>query len=92
MREELGDLLLLVLFHAKIAEREGVFDIADVMQQLEKKLRRRHPHVFGKHARLISPEDVVTLWNVVKMREKKSKKSRGEKKSAHPGARTTRLS
>ena len=48
MVEELGDLLLQVLFHSQIKKDEGSFDINNVMENLKEKLIRRHPHVFGK--------------------------------------------
>src|ERR1700738_1582211 len=50
LREELGDLLLQVVFHARMAQERGVFEFADVVEAITEKLIRRHPHVFG-HAR-----------------------------------------
>ena len=50
LKDELGDLLLQVLFYAQMAKDEGYFDIADVAQGLTSKLVRRHPHVFGEDA------------------------------------------
>src|SRR5580765_9093517 len=47
LREELGDLLLQVVFHARMAEEQGVFDFGDVVEAITTKLIRRHPHVFG---------------------------------------------
>ncbi|MEK7205303.1 MAG: MazG nucleotide pyrophosphohydrolase domain-containing protein, partial [candidate division NC10 bacterium] len=47
LREELGDLILQVVFHAQMAEEAGAFSIADVLATINDKLRRRHPHVFG---------------------------------------------
>src|SRR5438046_5062036 len=47
LREELGDLLLQVVFHARMAEEQGVFDFGSVVEAITKKLVRRHPHVFG---------------------------------------------
>jgi len=47
MKEELGDILLQVMFHSQLASKEGRFDIEDVIDVLIKKLKRRHPHVFG---------------------------------------------
>jgi uncharacterized protein YabN with tetrapyrrole methylase and pyrophosphatase domain len=69
MKEELGDLFLLVLFHAKIAEREETFTLSDVMDCLEKKLRRRHPHVFGDR-KADSPEEVKEIWKEMKKKER----------------------
>src|ERR1041384_6247607 len=48
LREELGDLLLQVVFHARMAEEQGAFDFGDVVQAITEKLLRRHPHVFGE--------------------------------------------
>src|SRR5213595_4072020 len=48
LREELGDLLLQVVFHARMAQEQGAFDFADVVESLTAKLVRRHPHVFGE--------------------------------------------
>jgi len=69
LREELGDLLLQIIFHARIAEEAGRFTINDVVRDLSKKLTRRHPHVFGK-AKLRTAEDVVAKWDELKKREK----------------------
>src|SRR3989454_5809335 len=49
-REELGDLLLLIVMHAEIAQEAGRFNIANVLSDVTEKLVRRHPHVFGKSA------------------------------------------
>lgn len=72
LKDELGDLLMQVIFYAQIASEEGHFDFNDVAQGLNEKLIRRHPHVFGdKNAH--TPEDVVTLWDKVKEAEKAQK-------------------
>ena len=57
LREELGDLLLQVVFHARMAQEQGAFDFGDVVQTITEKLIRRHPHVFGD-ARGLTPEAV----------------------------------
>src|SRR6201998_4708930 len=49
LRDELGDLLLQVVFHARMAEEQGIFAFGDVVQAITEKLIRRHPHVFGAH-------------------------------------------
>ena len=59
--EELGDVLLQVLFHAKIAEKNGMFTIYDVMKKLSDKLISRHTHVFGDDTALTA-EDALQLW------------------------------
>jgi tetrapyrrole methylase family protein/MazG family protein len=67
--EELGDLLLQVVFLARIFEERGVFTIADVAERLVEKLQRRHPHVFGD-VRAETPEEVLRNWEALKARER----------------------
>lgn len=74
---ELGDLLLQVVFHARMAEEQGAFDFGDVVYAITSKLIRRHPHVFGD-ARDLSPEQVKSLWQKIKDQEKLEKKSNEE--------------
>src|SRR5437868_153453 len=75
LKEELGDLLLQVVFHARMAQGEKAFDFGDVVQGITEKLLRRHPHVFGG-ARKLSPEQVKGLWAEIKAQEKADKKAR----------------
>ena len=75
LRDELGDLLLQVVFHARIAEEEGAFAFGDVVEAITSKLIRRHPHVFGE-ARDLSPEAVKTLWADIKAAEKADRAAR----------------
>lgn len=72
LAEELGDILLQVLFHAQMATDAGRFTIDDVMTILRDKLLRRHPHVFanGKKEK-ISADEVVRRWKLIKAGEKK---------------------
>lgn len=70
LKEELGDLLLQILLHSKIAEESNDFTIQDVINNLNIKLIRRHPHVFGEET-ADSAEDVVKLWEDIKTIEKK---------------------
>ena len=63
--EELGDLLLQILFHARIAQENGEFDISDVLSSISGKMVRRHPHVFGG-TRADSPEAVSRQWEHIK--------------------------
>ncbi|HEX2893968.1 MAG TPA: MazG family protein [Marmoricola sp.] len=71
LREELGDLLLQILFHAVIAEEEGRFDIDDVAADLVVKLRRRNPHVFDpEHAVATDAEAINEQWERIKAEEK----------------------
>jgi MazG family protein len=74
LREELGDLLLQVVFHAQIEEEAGRFDLEDVAREISEKLIRRHPHVFG------DPDDkeedadaVIDRWEKIKAEEKKAR-------------------
>lgn len=67
--EELGDLLLQILFHAQIAAEKRRFTMADVVDGLAKKLVRRHPHVFGG-MKLKTAADVVANWDDIKKKEK----------------------
>ncbi len=69
LRDELGDLLLQVVFHARMAQEQASFDFGDVVQAITEKLIRRHPHVFGE-ARDLSPEAVSGLWERIKAQEK----------------------
>ncbi|HLN13252.1 MAG TPA: nucleoside triphosphate pyrophosphohydrolase [bacterium] len=69
LREELGDLLLQVVFHAQMAREDGAFTIDDVVSGLAEKLVRRHPHVFGD-ARAETPDAVLTRWEAIKAEER----------------------
>lgn len=69
MKEELGDVLLQVLIHSQIAAEEGKFTIDDVIQGLYDKLHRRHPHVFGEHAKAATPEEALAVWREMKQKE-----------------------
>jgi nucleoside triphosphate diphosphatase len=72
LREELGDLLLQVVFHARMAEEAGLFDFGGVVEAITAKLVRRHPHVFGDTGRLTSDE-VKGLWGRIKAEENRAK-------------------
>jgi ATP diphosphatase len=72
LRDELGDLLLQVVFHARMAQEQGAFDFGDVVQALTEKLVRRHPHVFGD-ARGLTPKAVEGLWERIKAQERAQK-------------------
>ncbi len=76
LKEELGDLLWQVLFHAEIASRDDQdpFDIDDVADALAEKMIRRHPHVFGD-AVATTPEEVLVHWNAAKAAEKRTRTS-----------------
>ena len=83
LKEELGDLLLQVVFHARMAEELGAFDFGDVVEVLTAKLIRRHPHVFGDE-RSQTPQAVEGLWERIKTQEKQAKAARGG--AEHAGA------
>ncbi len=70
LKEEVGDLLLLVMFYSQIAKKEGRFDIEDVIVELIKKLKRRHPHVFAG-AKATSAHQIIRNWHKIKKGEKK---------------------
>jgi tetrapyrrole methylase family protein / MazG family protein len=70
LKEELGDLLLQIVFHAQIAEDRGAFTIDDVIAGLNEKLKRRHPHIYGD-AEADTADDVVKGWEAIKAGEGK---------------------
>ncbi len=71
MREELGDVLIQIVFHACIAEERGEFNFEDVAREINDKLVRRHPHVFGT-GKLDTSDQVIAQWEVIKSTEKKN--------------------
>jgi len=76
LKEELGDLLLQVVYHARMAQEQGAFDFGDVVQAITEKMIRRHPHVFGDMADALhdhGPQAVAGLWDRIKAEEKESK-------------------
>ena len=75
LKEELGDLLLQVVFHARMAEEQGAFDFGGVVEAITAKLIRRHPHVFGDD-RSSTPQAVEGLWERIKAQEKTEKAGR----------------
>ena len=72
LRDELGDLLLQVVFHARLAEEQGAFDFSGVVEAITAKMIRRHPHVFGD-ARSLTPDQVKALWGEIKAAERRGK-------------------
>ncbi len=75
LADELGDLLLQVVFHARMAEEQGRFAFGDVVLAITEKLIRRHPHVFGD-AKNLAPEQVKELWAKIKQQERAAKPAR----------------
>ncbi len=76
LEDELGDLLLQVVFHARMAQEQGVFDFGDVVEAITAKLIRRHPHVFGQQE-ANNPQAVKGLWEDIKAQEKREKAANG---------------
>lgn len=72
MCEELGDLLLQIMLHAQMEEEAGMFDILDVIEELNEKLIRRHPHVFGSR-QADDAEEALANWQDIKAEEKRSR-------------------
>lgn len=72
LREELGDVLMQVVLHAQIAADAGAFTMADVARDINDKLIRRHPHVFGERS-ADSADEVLAIWDSVKLAEKGAK-------------------
>ena len=76
--EEMGDLLLQVVFHSQIASEEGRFTVADVIREIHDKMIRRHPHVFGETCAKDSKE-VLRNWEQIKAEERRASKGKGER-------------
>ncbi|MBR3991742.1 MAG: nucleoside triphosphate pyrophosphohydrolase [Clostridia bacterium] len=83
LREELGDLLLQVVFHARIEEEEGRFDFSDVVHHICEKLVRRHPHVFGE-VRAENEDSALASWDAAKKEEKHRDGAKGTMKAVPP--------
>lgn len=73
MREELGDVLLQVVFHAQVAREAGTFDIDGVVHDIAAKLVRRHPHVFAETTGIDTADKVTAQWDEIKKAEKSGK-------------------
>ena len=70
IKEELGDLLFQIIFHARIAEEAGQFSMRDVITAIHEKMTRRHPHVFGDE-KLFTDKEVLANWEEIKKKESK---------------------
>lgn len=77
LKDELGDLLLQVVFHARMAQEQGAFDFGDVVQAITEKLVRRHPHVFGDEQSR-TPQAVEGLWERIKAEERAARNDKRE--------------
>jgi ATP diphosphatase len=81
LKDELGDLLLQVVFHARMAQEQSAFAFPDVVQAITEKLIRRHPHVFGDQQGLDTRE-VNVQWDAIKAQEKAAKAARASRSGA----------
>jgi ATP diphosphatase len=76
LRDELGDLLLQVVFHARMAEEQNAFSFGDVVEAVTAKMIRRHPHVFADSEGRLTPSDVKGAWDRIKAEEKAERAAR----------------
>src|ERR1700759_1672137 len=76
LRDELGDLLLQVVFHARMAEEQGAFAFGDVVESISRKMIPRHPHVFADASGRLTPSDVKGAWDRIKAEEKAERAAR----------------
>lgn len=74
--DELGDLLLQVVFHARMAQEQDAFDFGDVVEAITRKMIRRHPHVFGPDARQTTHDEIKGTWAAIKAQEKAERAAR----------------
>ncbi|MCL6708762.1 nucleoside triphosphate pyrophosphohydrolase [Pseudomonas sp. R2.Fl] len=82
--DELGDLLLQVVFHARMAEEQGLFSFGDVVEAITRKMIRRHPHVFAR-SQADTPEAVKLQWDEIKKQEKADRAARHAARAAETG-------
>src|SRR5713226_5408906 len=78
--EEMGDLLLQIVFHSQIAREEGRFTVAEVIREIHDKMIRRHPHVFGK-TRAKDSAEVLRNWEQIKAQERRSRGNKSDSKA-----------
>ena len=85
LRDELGDLLLQVVFHARMAEEQHAFAFGDVVEAITRKMIRRHPHVFADKDGKVTPAHVKDVWDQIKAEEKAERAARRppEETAAH---------
>jgi nucleoside triphosphate diphosphatase len=76
LRDELGDLLLQVVFHARMAEEQNAFAFGDVVEAITRKMIRRHPHVFADRNGKLTPSHVKEAWDRIKAEEKAERAAR----------------
>jgi tetrapyrrole methylase family protein/MazG family protein len=73
LKEELGDLLYVIIFYSQIAEKNKIFTLEEIVQEIKEKLIRRHPHVFGDE-KIFDADSVAKRWQEIKALEKKNQK------------------
>ena len=83
LRDELGDLLLQVVFHARMAEEQNAFAFGDVVDAISRKMIRRHPHVFADKDGRLTPSDVKGAWERIKAEEKADRAARASEETLH---------
>src|SRR5690348_15693936 len=83
--EEMGDLLLQIVFHSRIAEEESRFTVSDVIREVHDKMVRRHPHVFGEK-RAKDAAEVLKNWEQLKKEERKAASRKKSEAEAHPAS------
>jgi len=88
--EEMGDLLLQIVFHSQIAREEGRFTVAEVIREIHDKMIRRHPHVFGK-TRAKDSAEVLRNWEQIKAEERRSGSDQSDSKSKENVPKETSL-
>jgi ATP diphosphatase len=76
LRDELGDLLLQVVYHARMAEEQNAFAFGDVVEAITRKMIRRHPHVFAERDGRLTPADIKGAWDRIKAEEKAERAAR----------------
>jgi ATP diphosphatase len=82
LRDELGDLLLQVVFHARMAEEQNAFAFGDVVEAITRKMIRRHPHVFADKQEQLTSSDVKGAWDRIKAEEKAERAARRPRQEA----------
>ena len=90
VKKELGDLLLHIVFYAKIGSEKNSFDIADVAHSISEKLIERHPHIYGD-VKVVNAEDVKKNWEEIKLKEGKESVLEGVPKSLPAMVKATRI-
>ncbi len=83
--EEMGDLLLQIVFHSQIAREEGRFTVSEVIREIHDKMVRRHPHVFGK-TRAKDSAEVLRNWEQIKAEERRASGGKNDAKGGEKGA------